>query len=77
MRRLFLLPKNHFTAISQSFFVFSKSIVNGNYPLKLHFEPFTLFLKGVVRLNCSSGSKKIFQIGKKPSGLSFRIPIVI
>ena len=77
MRRPFLLPKIHFIAISQTFSVFTKAIENGNYPLKLHFEPFTLFLKGVVRLNCSSGSKKFFQIGKKPSGLSFRIPIVI
>ena len=77
LRRPFLLPKIHFTAIPHSFFAFTKTIINGIFPLKLHFEPFTLFLKRVVRLNCSSGSKKIFQIGKKPSGLSFRIPIVI
>ena len=65
MRRPFLLPKIHFIAISQTFSVFTKAIENGNYPLKLHFEPFTLFLKGVVRLNCATGSKNNFKPVKK------------
>ncbi len=77
MRRPFLLPKIHFTAISQSFPVWTKVIENGNYPLKLHFEPFTLFAVSVVALNCAKKLKKNFQTGKKLSGLSFRIPIVI
>ena len=74
---LFLLPKIHFTAIPQSFSVFTKAIENGNYPLKLHFEPFTLFAVSIVALNCAKKLKKIFQTGKKLSGLSFRIPIAI
>ena len=63
MRRLFLLPKIHFAAIPHSFFAFTKTIVNGNYPLKLHFEPFTLFAASVVALNCAKG-KKFFKAEK-------------
>ena len=55
----FLLPKIHFAAIPQSFFFFTKTIVNGNFPLKLHFEPFTLFLWSVVRLNCAKRLQKL------------------
>ena len=55
----FLLPKIHFAAITQSFFFFTKTIVNGNFPLKLHFEPFTLFLWSVVRLNCAKRLQKL------------------
>ena len=55
----FLLPKIHFAAIPQSFFFFTKNIVNGNFPLKLHFEPFTLFLWSVVRLNCAKRLQKL------------------
>ena len=55
----FLLPKIHFAAIPQSFFFFTKTIVNGNFPLKLHFEPFTLFLWSVVRLNCANRLQKL------------------
>ena len=77
MRRPFLLPKIHLAAILQSFFTFTKTIENGNFPLKLHFEPFTLFAVSIVALNCAKKLKKIFQTGKKLSGLSFRIPIVI
>ena len=58
MRRLFLLPKIHFRAILQSFSVMTKAIESRNYPLKLHFEPFTLFAVSVVRLNCATVSKK-------------------
>ena len=59
LRRPFLLPKIHFAAIPQSFFFFTKTIVNGNFPLKLHFEPFTLFLWSVVRLNCAKRLQKL------------------
>ena len=55
----FLLPKIHFAAIPQSFFFFTKTIVNGIFPLKLHFEPFTLFLWSVVRLNCAKRLQKL------------------
>ena len=76
LRRPFLLPKIHFAAIMQSFSVFTKTIVNGNFPLKLHFEPFTLFSWSVVRCNRIKKRQEIFQTGKKLSGLNYRIPIV-
>ena len=77
LRRPFLLPKIHFAAIPQSFFFFTKTIVNGNFPLKLHFEPFTLFMASVVGCNRVKKRHEIFQTGQKLSGLSFRIPIAI
>ena len=61
LRRPFLLPKIHFAAIPQSFFTFTKTIENGNYPLKLHFEPFTLFAVSIVALNCAKKLKKNFS----------------
>ena len=59
LRRPFLLPKIHFAAIPRSLFAFTKTIVNGNFPLKLHFEPFTLFLWSVVRLNYAKRLQKL------------------
>ena len=76
MRRPFLLPKIHFAAIPRSFFAFTKTIVNGIFPLKLHFEPFTLFTASVVGCNRVKKRQEIFQTGQKLSGLNFRIPIV-
>ena len=73
----FSLPKIHFAAIPQSFFFFTKTIDNGNFPLKLHSEPFTLFTASVVGCNRVKKRQKIFQTGQKLSGLSFRIPIVV
>lgn len=46
-------------SILQPFFFFTKTIVNGNFPLKLHFEPFTLFLWSVVRLNYAKRLQKL------------------
>ena len=76
MRRPFLLPKIHFAAIPRSFFAFTKTTVNGIFPLKLHFEPFTLFTASVVGCNRVKKRQEIFQTGQKLSGLNFRIPIV-
>ena len=65
LRRPFLLPEIHFAAIPQSFFTSTKAIENGNYPLKLHFEPFTLLTASVVALNCAKKLKKFFKPVKK------------
>lgn len=64
-------------SILQSFFAFTKTIVNGSFPLKLHFEPFALFTASVVGCNRVKTRQEIFQTGKKVSGLSFTMPIVI
>lgn len=56
---LFCCPKSILQPFRSHFSFFTKTIVNGNFPLKLHFEPFTLFLWSVVRLNCAKRLQKL------------------